>query len=47
MATSLNTEIISYNPSSLVNIFNNALTIEVTKKAFKIRGICIPGKGVK
>jgi exodeoxyribonuclease VII large subunit len=29
-----------------VNIFNNALTIEVTKKAFRIRGIYIPGKGV-
>jgi hypothetical protein len=32
MATSLNSEIIRYNPSSLVNIFNNALIIEVTKK---------------
>jgi exodeoxyribonuclease VII large subunit len=46
MATILNNEIITYNPSSLVNIFNNALTIEATKKAFRIRGIYLPGKGV-
>jgi exodeoxyribonuclease VII large subunit len=45
MATILNSEIITYNPSSLVNIFNNALTIEATKKAFRIRGIYLPGKG--
>jgi len=43
---SVNTEIISYNPSSLIGIFNNALTIEITKKAFRIRGIYLPGKGV-
>jgi len=46
MATSLNNEIIAYNPSSLVNIFNNAITIEATKRAFRIRGVYIPGKGV-
>ena len=46
MATILNNEILTYNPSSLVNIFNNALTIEATKKAFRIRGIYLPGKGV-
>ena len=46
MATSINNEIISYNPSSLIGIFNNALTIEITKKAFRIRGIYIAGKGV-
>src|SRR6266536_5076504 len=46
MATGINTEIISYNPSSLLSIFNNALTIEITKKAFRIRGIYIAGKGV-
>jgi exodeoxyribonuclease VII large subunit len=46
MATSINSELISYNPSSLLNIFNNALTIEVTKKAFRIRGIYITGKGL-
>src|SRR3954471_9681976 len=46
MATILNSEIITYNPASLVNIFNNALTIEATKKAFRIRGIYLPGKGV-
>ena len=45
MATSVSTEIISYNPSSLIGIFNNALTIEITKKAFRIRGVYIPGKG--
>ncbi len=46
MATGINTEIISYNPSSLIGIFNNALTLEITKKAFRIRGIYIAGKGV-
>ena len=45
MATILNSEIITYNPLALVNIFNNALTIEATKKAFRIRGIYLPGKG--
>jgi hypothetical protein len=37
MATILNNEIITSNTSSLVNIFNNAFTIEATKKAFRIR----------
>src|SRR3954467_4760493 len=46
MATNINNEIISYNPSALIGIFNNALTIEITKKAFRIKGIYIPGKGV-
>jgi len=46
MATVINNEIISYNASSLLNIFNNALTIEVTKKAFRIKGIYTPGKGL-
>src|SRR4051794_27885847 len=46
MATSINNEIISYNPSSLTGIFNNALTIEITKKAFRIRGVYLRGKGV-
>src|SRR6266498_4302606 len=41
-----NNEIISYNASSLLNIFNNALTIEITKKAVRVRGIYIVGKGV-
>src|SRR3954451_10464089 len=46
MATTINNEIIAYNPSSLVGIFNNALTIEVTKKVFRIKGIYIQGRGV-
>jgi len=46
MATVINNEIISYNASSLLNIFNNALTIEVTKKVFRVRGIYMAGKGV-
>src|SRR6266498_4387034 len=41
-----NSEIISYNASSLLSIFNNALTIEITKKAFRIRGIYVAGKGI-
>src|SRR6266542_2905283 len=41
-----NSEIISCNASSLLSIFNNALTIEITKKEFRIRGIYLPGKGV-
>jgi len=46
MATSINNEILCYNPSSLIGIFNNALTIEVTKRAFRIKGVYIPGKGL-
>src|SRR5437868_7853393 len=46
MATILNSEIITYNPAAVLNIFNNALTIEATKKAFRIRAIYLPGKGV-
>src|SRR6476620_9967613 len=46
MSTAINSEVITYNASSLLSIFNNALTIEITKKAFRIKGIYIPGKGV-
>src|SRR6266496_3735390 len=46
MATTTSNEIICYNPASIVGIFNNALTIEITKKAFRVRGIYIAGKGV-
>ena len=46
MATIVNNEIITYNPAAVLNIFNNALTIEATKKAFRIKGIYLPGKGV-
>ena len=45
MATILNSEIITYNPAALVNI-QSRLTIEATKKAFRIRGIYLTGKGV-
>jgi hypothetical protein len=46
MATILNNEIITSNTSSLVNILNNAFRLKQQKKAFRIRGICKPGKGV-
>jgi exodeoxyribonuclease VII large subunit len=46
MSTAIHSEVISYNASSLLSIFNNAPTIEITKKAFRIKGIYIPGKGV-
>jgi exodeoxyribonuclease VII large subunit len=39
-------EIVPYNPSSLVNIFNNALNAESTKKLFRIKGMYVPGKGM-
>ncbi len=41
MATTTSNEIICYNPASIVGIFNNALTIEITKKAFRVRGVYI------
>lgn len=46
MAATTNNEILCYNPASIVGIFNNALTIEITKKAFRVKGIYIAGKGV-
>ncbi len=38
---------VMYNPSSLMNIFNNALTNEAVRKTFAIKGRYIPGKGVE
>ncbi len=38
--------VISYNPSSLVHIFNNVLTGEAARKLFRIKGIYQEGKGV-
>ena len=38
--------IVSYNPSSLVNIFNNALTTEATRKIFRVKGMYLAGKGI-
>lgn len=46
MSTAIQSEAITYNASSLLSIFNNALTIEITKKVFRIKGIYVPGKGV-
>jgi len=34
-----------YNPSAIVNIFNNALNSEATRKIITAGGIYIPGKG--
>jgi len=34
-----------YNPSAIVNIFNNALNSEATRKIITARGIYVPGKG--
>ncbi len=38
---------VMYNPSSLMNIFNNALSNEAVRKTFAIRGRYVPGKGVE
>ncbi len=34
-----------YNPSAIVNIFNNALNSEATRKIITARGMYVPGKG--
>ena len=39
-------EVSIYTASALLNIFNNALSNDVTKKLFRIKGIYIMGKGV-
>jgi hypothetical protein len=44
MSTAIHSEAITYNASSLLSIFNNALTIEITKKAFRIKGIYVQAK---
>lgn len=36
---------IAYNPSAVVNIFNNALSNEAARKIILMRGIYVPGKG--
>src|SRR3954471_22220059 len=37
--------VVVYNPSSIVNIFNNALNNEATRRIITVRGTYIPGKG--
>jgi exodeoxyribonuclease VII large subunit len=39
-------EIVPYNPSSLVNVFNNVLNADTTRKVFRIKGVYVPGKGM-
>ncbi len=34
-----------YNPSAIVNIFNNALNSEATRKIITARGVYLPGRG--
>src|SRR3954464_8325254 len=46
MSAAIHSEVITYNASSFLSIFDSALTIEITKKVFRIKGIYIPGKGV-
>ena len=36
----------SYSPSSLVNIFNNALTGEAARRLFRAKGVYNEGKGI-
>jgi exodeoxyribonuclease VII large subunit len=37
--------VVVYNPSAIVNIFNNALNNEATRRIIIVRGTYIPGKG--
>jgi hypothetical protein len=45
MSNSSSTEVIRYNPSSIVNIFNNTLVPEATKKILQVKGIYVAGRG--
>ncbi len=38
---------ITHTPSSVVGIFTNTLNNEATRKAFKIKGVYLAGKGVE
>jgi exodeoxyribonuclease VII large subunit len=37
--------VVVYNPSAIVNIFNNALNNEATRRIITVRGTYVPGKG--
>ena len=38
-------EIIAYNPAAILHLFNNAISLQETKKLIQIKGIYVPGKG--
>jgi len=46
MATILNSEIITYNPAAWLTPSTTLSRLKPQKKAFRIRGIYLPGKGV-
>jgi len=37
--------VITYNPMAILHLFNNAISLQETKKLIKIKGIYTPGKG--
>ena len=37
--------VITYNPMAILHLFNNAISLQETKKLIKIKGVYVPGKG--
>lgn len=40
-----NSTIITYSPAAVLNLFNNAISINQTKRIIQLKGIYVPGKG--
>ncbi len=45
MGTMADTAILPYNPATILNLFNNAISVQETRKVIQVRGVYQQGKG--